>query len=191
MSKDDSILKYINKLSDFNEIRYYHEKSFIEACQLNNNIFDCNYNNLDGIWGYNEKRGGEDYIPPEGWIGHGPNVNGKYDNGDNTWLDYKDREGVFAVAYLGISNIYGNKKAYIKYLTEVNSQEIFFKMDYEQTYKNDNNLRNFGEKCGCGVYLFQDPKIAENAAGILDILGVRYKILLMCRVNPKKIRQPI
>ena len=38
--------------------------------------------------------------------------------------------------------------------------------------------------------MFQDPKIAENTAGEIDICGVRYKILLMCRVNPKKIRQP-
>ena len=182
-------MKDAKKLSDFNEIRYIHEKSFIEACQLNYNIFDPYYNNQDGGWGIGEKRGGEDFIPPIGWEGYGLNVKGKYDYGDNTWLDYNDREGVFAVAYLGISNIYGNEKKYIKYLTEVNSQEIL-KMNYEQTYKNDNNLRNFGEKCGCGVYLFQDPKIAENAAGILDILGVRYKILLMCRVNPKKIRQP-
>ena len=45
-------------------------------------------------------------------------------------------------------------------------------------------------KCGTGVYLYQDPKIAENTAGIIDIGGMRYKVLLMCRVNPKKIRQP-
>ena len=186
--KDDTMLKDIRKLSDFNEIAAIHEKSFIEACQLNNNIFDPNYNNQDA-WGENEKRGGEDYIPPKGWKGYAINVKGKYDDGDNTWLDYIDREGVFAIAYLGLSNIYGNEKKYIKYLTEVNCQEIL-KNNYEQTYKNDNDLRNIGQKCGCGVYLYQDPKIAENAAGIIDILGVRYKILLMCRVNPKKIRQP-
>ena len=189
ISDDDTIFGYIKKLYDFDEINYIHEKSLIEACQLNNNIFDPNYNNEDGSWGINEKRGGEDYIPPFGWKGYGINVKGKYDYGDNTWLDYKDREGVFAVAYLGISNIYENKEKYLKYITEVNSLEIL-KMNYDQTYKDDYDLRNQRKKCGCGVYLFQDPKIAENSAGIIDIYGIRYKVLLMCRVNPKKIRQP-
>ena len=78
-------------------------------------------------------------------------------------------------------------------MNEINSQEAL-KIGYEQTYKNDINLKdkskNEYEKCGNGVYLYQNPKIAENTASIIDIGGVRYKILLMCRVNPKKIRQP-
>ena len=189
ISNDDSIFKDIKKLSDFNEINYYHEKSFIEACQLNNNIFEPHYNNEDGGWGFFETRGGEKYIPPIGWKGYALNVKGKYDFGNDTWLDYKDREGVFAVAYLGISYFNGNEEKYLKYLTEVNTPEIL-KMNNEQIYKNDYDLRNPKKKCGCGVYLFQDPKIAENTAGIIDIYGVRYKVLLMCRVNPKKIRQP-
>ena len=135
------------------------------------------------------KKGGEDYLAPIGWDGYGLKVQGKYDNGDDTWLDYKDREGVFAVAYFGLSNIYGNKKNYIEFLNEIKS-ETALRIGYEQVYKNDINLRNPGEKCGNGVYLFQDPQIAENTAGIIDIGGVRYKVLLMCRVKPTKIRQP-
>ena len=46
------------------------------------------------------------------------------------------------------------------------------------------------KKCGGGVCLFQDPKLAESSAGIINIFGIEYKILLICRVNPKKIRQP-
>jgi hypothetical protein len=45
-------------------------------------------------------------------------------------------------------------------------------------------------KCGDGVCVFQNPEYAENSAGFIDILGFRVKIILMCRVNPKKIRQP-
>ena len=47
------------------------------------------------------------------------------------------------------------------------------------------------KKCGGGICLFQDPKLAENCAGIINIFGIEYKILLMCRVYPKKIRQPV
>ena len=63
----------------------------------------------------------------------------------------------------------------MNYLGEVNLPEIL-KMNYQQTYKNDNDLRSPRKKCGCGVYLFQDPKIAENYAGIIDIIGIRYKV---------------
>ena len=47
-----------------------------------------------------------------------------------------------------------------------------------------------GDKCGDGVCVFQNPDYAENSAGYIDLLGFRIKIMLMCRVNPKKIRQP-
>ena len=182
-----------NKLKDFNEIKNVEEESLIEGCQLNIGIFDENHNNQDPGWGINETRGGEKYIPPIGWYGYGLKVAGKYDNGDNTWIEYVDHEGVFAVAYFGLSNIYGNKKNLSHFLSEITSQETL-KVGYEQTYKNDINIKekskNEYKQCGNGVYLFQDPKIAENTASIIEIGGVRYKVLLMCRVNPKKIRQP-
>ena len=137
----------------------------------------------------NETRGGEKYIPPLGWYGYGLKVGSKYDNGDNTWLEYMDHDGVFAVAYFGLSNIYGNKKNLSHFFSEINSEEAL-KMGYEQTYKNDINIKekskNEYKNCGKGVYLYQDPKIAENTASIIDIGGMRYKILLMCRVDPKK-----
>ena len=106
-------------------------------------------------------------MPPEGWYGYGLKVGGKYDNGDNTWLDYYDHDGVFAVAYLGLSNIYGNKKNLSHFMNEINSQEAL-KIGYEQTYKNDLNIKdkskNEYQKCGNGVYLYQNPTIAENTA---------------------------
>ena len=128
-------------------------------------------------------------MPPIGWYGYGLKVKGKYDNGDNTWIGYYNVEGEFAVAYYGISNVYGNKQNLNKFLNEINIKEALT-MGYDQTYKNDIDLNNPNQICGNGVYLFQDPKIAENTAGIVDIGGVRYKVLLMCRVNPKKIRKP-
>ena len=41
-----------------------------------------------------------------------------------------------------------------------------------------------------GIYFYQDINIAEKQASIIDINGIRYKILIMCRVNPNKIRIP-
>ena len=57
-------------------------------------------------------------------------------------------------------------------------------------YINENDIRNNKNKCGDGICVFQNPEYAENSAGIVDILGYRMKIIIMCRINPKKIRQP-
>ena len=70
------------------------------------------------------------------------------------------------------------------------------KVIHEREYQKENNKRTgflgfFRDPCGGGVCLFQDPKIAEHCAGIINLFGTDYKILLMCRVNPKKIRQPV
>ena len=40
----------------------------LSGCKLNKNMFDSKGNNKDGGWGINEKRGGEPYLPPIGWI---------------------------------------------------------------------------------------------------------------------------
>ena len=38
--------------------------------------------------------------------------------------------------------------------------------------------------------MFQNPKYAENYSSILNINGIQIKVLIMWRVNPKKIKQP-
>ena len=119
--------------------------SFIDGFQLNTNIFEPKWNNSTNGWGVDEKRGREDYVPPLGWDGYGLKVKGKYDNGDDTWLDYEDKEGVYAIAYFGLSNVYGNKQNYIEYINEIKSEEAL-KIGYEQTYKNDIDLRNPDKK---------------------------------------------
>ena len=47
-------------------------------------------------------------------------------------------------------------------------------------------LYQISDNYGDGVSVFQNPEYAENSAGFIDILGFRIKIILMCRVNPKK-----
>ena len=169
---------HFNKLKKFNEIKDINEKPLIEGCQLNADIFDPDHNNQDPNWGTNEKRGGLDYIPPIGWFGYGLKVTKKYDNGNDTWLNCGGLEGEFAVAYFGLSNIYGNKKNMNHFLNEINSKNAL-NAGYEQIYKNDENIfkdsKGEFQKCGTGVYLFQNPEIAENTAGIIDIGGVILK----------------
>ena len=67
--------------------------------------------------------------------------------------------------------------------------------DDKDTYHNifaneiDINSPN-GEKYGNGIYLYPDIKIAEHNASLIEVNGVLYKVILMCRVHPKKIRIP-
>ena len=188
-SENTNISNNIIKLKEYNKISGYYERPLIEGCQLSSSLFDPKWNNKDGGWAIGEQRGNEDYLPPLGWVGYGLKVVGKYDNGNNDWLGMKNKTNEFAVAYFGISNIYGNEENLNKYMEEIASINIL-KMGYEQIYSSDEDLRHPYTKCGNGIYLFQNPKIAENTAGIVSIGGVTYKIMLMCRVNPKKIRQP-
>ena len=158
---------------------------------INPNIFDVNGDKLQG-WTENGKRGGENYIPPLGWIGIGLKVLDKYEN--NIWLSKNNIKGEYCVAYYGLNNILNNKEkiiedlnSYISDIRNLNSERIFENEDD----KRSGFLGFFGKKCGRGVCLFPDPKYAECSPGIIKLNGIEYKILLMCRVNPTKIRQPI
>ena len=139
-------------------------------------------------WNQNiRKRGGEDYIPPSNeWIGIGLNVKDKYDNGNNTWLGNENKSGEFAVAYIGLNES--------KILSQINKNLNFENISLFCNVKDIKNKgilnSNFGKNCGKGVLIFQNPKYAENYASLLNINGVQIKALIMCRVNPKKIRQP-
>ena len=181
----------ILSLGGFGNITKVGKKPILEVLQINSIILDPKWDRNKG-WGINETRGGEKYIPPLDWCGIGLNVKNRYDNGNNDWLDYRNRKGEFAVAYLGINNCLESKTQIINdlnsYIQKINNCLT------EKLFQEEEDIRrkNFfsTNKCGDGVCLFQDPKYAENYAGVIDILGFQIKILLMCRVNPKKIRQP-
>ena len=64
------------------------------------------------------------------------------------------------------------------------------KMIINKLYKDDIDIKNNVHSCGDGICVFPNPDYAENMAGIIDIYGCIYKILIMCKINVKKIRQP-
>jgi len=207
------------------EIKKIEEKPMLEALQISPEILDKKGNRYKG-WGVNKKRGGEKYIPPiNGWYGIGLKVLNKYDNGNNDWIDHRNKSGEYAVAYIGINNSFNDKDQIIEGISNL-SQDM--NSINNKLYIQDENIRFDtvkkiiggigiglsipllifpplgiglaagsaiilglrGDKCGDGVCVFQNPDYAENNAGYIDLLGYRIKIILMCRVNPKKIRQP-
>ena len=178
----DKIIQIIKPDNNNLDFRMILKELFIDE-----NIVDIN-GTKNGGWNQNvRKRGGEDYIPPSNdWIGIGLKVKDKYDKGNNTWLGYENKSGEYAVAYVGI-----NDK---KNLSQINGDLNF---ENKSLFCNVKDIKNegffnsiFGKSCGKGVLMFQNPKYAENYSSILNINGIQIKVLIMCRVNPKKIRQP-
>ena len=86
---------------DLGELVEINKLPIYEYIYLDQNIFDSRYNNQDDKnWGKREKRGKEKYIPPNGWIGFGLNVEDNYDNGNTEWLCFGGvYENEFAIAY--------------------------------------------------------------------------------------------
>ena len=171
-------------------------KRLLDSCQISRENFDKRGNRKRG-WGEGEKRGPPnhliDYDPPKGFEGYGLNVWGKYDNANNDWLNYKNVEGEWYIAYHGtkrtqaqenggiINNIINNG---FRHGGRNNGRQMC------QNYDNFNPLnRDQIPQCGNGVYL--SPLI--NTAEFFSGRGVRfnghdYKVVFMCRINPKKVR---
>jgi len=159
----------------------------LEGCRLSSNIFDPNYNAFYSKNNEmrNQKRGNEDYMPPYEWAAYGININGKYDFGDNTWLGNNNQEGEFAVAYYGVNNLFHNNMQMIQ-----NIISFMGNLESGKTFMNEVNIRKPTEKCMAGAYFYKNPEIAENSSEVINIGGFDYKIMFMCRINSKKIRQP-
>ena len=182
-----------NFIEKYNVLKRFNIKPVLEALKFSPHLLDPLGDKSEN-WCTNNIRGGETYIPPsKDWFGIGIKVKDKYENND--WLDCQNKKGEYAIAYLGINNLLNKQELIIedtdKYSRDISnmiSQKIF-------QFETNINTKGFccekcGPKCGNGVCLFQNPQYAENGAGIVDIQGYRIKIILMCRVNPVKIRQP-
>ena len=183
----------LTDVKELKELKEIHETVLMEGCKLSRNIFHQEGNNRDPGWGIGEKRGGFDYIPPLGWIGYGLNVKGKYDQGNDDWLSYEHPKNEYAIAYYPIKNYYDDPKEMKKLIRSLCSNKTMNdnKDNFYNIFASEINIRSeTNEPCGDGIYLFQDIAIAENQASIIQVDNVAYKILIMCRVNPNKIRIP-
>ena len=183
------VLSHINlmKILAHGEIKSCQMVPLLEGCRLSPNIFDKRYHkfynfNLNNV---NQRRGGEEYIPPLSWTAYGINISDKYDFGNNRWLGNKNIAGEFAVAYYGINNIFNNNFNHAQ-----NLKGLMGNLESGKTFINVNNIRNPGQKCNVGAYFYKNPNYAENSSEKINIGGFEYKIMFMCRINPLKIRQP-
>ena len=162
------------------------EKSILlNGCKLNRKMLDSRGDRNIG-WGVNEIRGGKPYTPPIGWIGYGLRVLDRYDWGDNTWLDYNNDPGEWSVAYHGMGSSLSGK-------IDLNEAPDNFGMKstvMRQQFKKEMDKYHTGQVVGEGVYMTQFPMVMEQHCSVYSCQGKKYKIGIMCRVMPDKIRCP-
>ena len=147
----------------------FKEECIFESIRLNKLMLDKRGNNKDNsFWGYYETRGGENYNPPVGWWRYGLKVVDEYDDGNNDWLSYDNRPGEWCISYSGLS---------------INKNGI------EKQYQNEKDTKHDGN-VGLGVVTSPKPELMEINIEMININGTNYKMGLMLRVNPSKIRIP-
>ena len=172
---------------ELGKLKDLHTDLIMSGCKITPVMFDSRGNNKDGGWGENEKRGGEEYIPPKGWIRYGLNVLGKYDNGNNDWLSYDGRKGEWCIAYHGVAQ--GQSSDKVKNVVGLIAQNNL-KKGSGQNYKDHVDCRHPPNLVGEGVYCTPNPQVTINDgyAGIAEINNEKYYMAFMLRVKPDKIR---
>ena len=194
LTKEELIEKFKDE-PELAKLKEIHTDILLGACKISPDNLDYRGNNTDGGWGHNETRGGEKYLPPEGWRGYGLKVMDRYDNGNNDWLEYDNRKGEWCIAYRPIKNdkmideAKVNIAKYIKGNFKKSDNEIAEDED-EEDYSKHLDIRHPGPNnfVGTGVYCYQDPTIMEDFCGEITVNDQIYKMGFMIRVNPEKIR---
>ena len=170
--------------SELYGLKEIQEDIIIKACKLTKDMLDYR-GNRDRGWGKNEKRGTYPYYPPEGWIGYGLKVLGRYDNGNDDWLDYHGKNNEWAVAYHGI----GDRGGVGEVNEAVNSIiKGGLKKGKRQVHKRCSNLNQLAQdykNVGEGVYCSPNPKVLGEYGALYKS---KFKMGLMLRVKPDRIR---
>ena len=181
-------LQYENPIfNQLKEVKLLTDHLLCNECKIPKNYFNCKGNCLNPNLSCNLIRGTEVYEPPYGWIGIGLNVEGKYDNGNDDWLNNNSNLSEWAIAYHGISPKISSdliKKLLNNIITKNGIKKGISKMKCKS-----NDIRHWG-KVGVGIYLSSNIKTAEHYTGIISFNNKKYKVLLMAKVFIKGIREP-
>ena len=177
---EDFKLKFLNdpNFPELRQLKSVHSGLLMPACRLSKYQLDPMGNRFGG-WGVNEKRGGEEYDPPVGWIGIGLKVFNTYFN--DRWIDMNNHRGEWVVAYHGVGS--GLKADEVLGIPG-NIIGMGFKAGRRQFHKDCEDQFHPGQKVGEGVYVTPMIEVAEAYAGVCIIKGQRYKTVIMARVNP-------
>ena len=184
----EQLYQELKKDIEFDKIIKVEKGILLSGCKLNPYMLDVRGNNSDGGWGINEQRGNHPYYPPKGWTGYGLRVLDRFDQGNNNWIDYRNVEGEWSVAYHGVGSLLGRKNQMINAINDIALNNL--KTGIRQGFKDSNDIYHFGQKVGEGVYVTPNPEVLAQYSGIFNCNGTNYMIGFMTRVKPEKIRCP-
>ena len=182
-------LKNLKEIEEFKYIEEIKKTLIMEGCKLSQNMLDSQGDRHKN-WPTGEYRGGLPYYSPQGWIGFGLKVLGKYDNGNDDWLACDGNKNEWAVAYHGVRT-----KMVSKLEDAVgNIAKSGFKIGDAQHYKNRININEPEKQVGIDIYCSPSPEVLEKYANYSSsetmIKGKFYMMGFMMRVKPDKIRKP-
>ena len=174
--------------SKYCEIKEVNKSILINPEDFFDHRYDMDYTS-DYYKNRLQQRGKENYYFPYGWKRIGLNLTDyfSYYNGDNlNWLTMTNHEDEWSVAY------HGTKTESLKSIIPHEALHPILKGGVRQAYKNSINKNKrsdtYGKECGEGVYCTPIVGLAENYASGDTFDGKVYKIVLQCRINPKKFR---
>ncbi|CAG8596208.1 10929_t:CDS:2 [Paraglomus occultum] len=122
--------------------------------------YDYDFTHIKDI-GLTYTRGKVPYRRPCGWQRFALKVNGRFDNGDNTWLGTDDN--AWPVSYHGTAKYNARSISEEGYLLSKGKRFAF----------------------GHGIYSTPDVRVAERYATEFEFAGRTYVIVIQNRVNPK------
>ena len=183
---DKQLFDQLKKIPDYVYLVKVEKSILLNGCKLNRKMLDSRGDRNVG-WGVNELRGGKPYNPPIGWTGFGLRVLDRYDGGNNIWLDFHNEPGEWSVAYHGMGASLSG---------EINSNNALanngmLNTGIRQQFKKEMDKYHMGQLVGEGVYMTQFPNVMEQYSSVCSCQGKKYKIGIMCRVMPDKIRCPM
>jgi hypothetical protein len=156
---------------------------------ISKDIFDQRYDmdyTSSRYRGLIEKRGGEDYHFPFGWKRMALKMS-SFGFTDLSWLTMNNSPNEWSMAYHGIGSDPENTLKKI-----INDSSGKLKQGPRQACAKSKDINERGEGCGkeCGVGVYCTNKIetAERYTTQVDLNGEKVKIVLQCRINPKKFR---
>ena len=174
----------VSKLLELQSIKY---KLLIKDFGVGEENFDNTGNLLVPNTRQNRFRGKEIYDPPYNWLGLGLSVLGKFDDGNDDWLEDISEKSEWAIAYRGISS--KNQERMLKYFIVERNLEIA-RINFKDKFgKKLNDKRHWGT-IESGIYMTPYIKIAEKYTKTISFNNKNYKVLLMAKVKVSEIKEP-
>ena len=121
---------------------------------------------------------------------YGLRISHCYDSGDNKWLDLSGQKGEWAIAFHGVAFPYKSTKQgrILNCIMSGKDKGEMLIPGSGQAHLSDMARNNPKEKVGRGIYCSPHFEECFNYSKALSVGRKAYRLILQCKVNPKKIK---